>query len=257
MYPEFKDFVVLITGAASGIGLGTAAAFIKEGATVISADVDEAGAEKAAADLGQSYVPRVCDISNQSEVAELAGFVKDEYGRLDALVNNAATGKLVQIEAMTEDDWHYHYDVDVKGPMLLVTAFLPLLRKSPNPSIVNMSSSAALEEHFDHHFLYSTAKAAILKYTKHLARDIKEIRSNCIIPGWVDTPIYERAGFPRSFVEEIYNKAALQIPAGRVAEPADIARAILFLCSKQAAYVNGAVLVVDGGYLTDGYWGFP
>ncbi len=257
MYPEFKDAVVVITGAASGIGRGTARLFIAEGVTVVSPDVDEAGLREAAAELGEKYVPRVCDISKADQVSALADFVREEYGRLDALVNNAAVGRLVTAEAMTEEDYYYHYEVIVKGTMLMVTSFLPLLRLSPNPSIINISSGAALVEFFDHHFLYSSAKAAVLKYTKHLARDLKGIRANVILPGWVDTPIYERAGFDRSVVEQVYEKVALQIPTGRVAEPEDIGKVILFLCSEKAAYVNGAVVNVDGGCLTGGYWGFP
>ncbi len=257
MYPEFKGFVVMVTGAASGIGLGTAGQFIAEGATVISPDIDGEGLGRAAAELGEKYVPRVCDISKADQVSALADFVREEYGRLDVLVNNAAKGKLAAVDAMTEDDFYYHYEVDVKGTMLMVTAFLPLLRESSYPSIVNISSSAALVEHVNHHFLYSSAKAAVLKYTRHLARDLPGIRANCILPGWVDTPIYERAGFERSFVEQVYEKAAKHIPAGRVAEPEDIANCILFLCSKKAGYVNGAALSVDGGYLTGADWGFP
>jgi NAD(P)-dependent dehydrogenase (short-subunit alcohol dehydrogenase family) len=257
MYPEFEDFMVIITGAASGIGLGTARQFVEEGATVISPDIDEDGLGKAARDLGEKYLPHVCDLSKADQVADLADFVKEEYGRVDVLINNAAVGRLTAIEAMTEQDFYYHYEVDVKGPMLMVTSFLPLLRESSYPSIINISSSAALVEHFEHHFLYSTAKAAVLKYTKHLARDLPGIRANCIIPGWVDTPIFERAGFEREFVEQVYEKALKHIPAGRIAEPEDIANCILFLCSKKASYVDGAVLYVDGGYLTDAYWGFP
>ncbi|MDD3719140.1 MAG: SDR family NAD(P)-dependent oxidoreductase [Actinomycetota bacterium] len=257
MYPEFKGFVVMVTGAASGIGLAVARQFIEEEAVVISPDIDEAGLGKAAAELGDKFIPYTCDISKADKVAGLAAFVRDGYGRLDVLVNNAAMGKLTAIDAMTEEDFYYHYEVDVKGAMLMITSMLPLLRESAYPSIVNMSSSAALVEHVNHHFLYSTAKAAVLKYTMHLARDLPGIRANAILPGWVDTPIYERAGFERSFVEQVYEKAVKHIPAGRIAMPDDIANAILFLCSKKASYVNGAALQVDGGYLTGADWGFP
>lgn len=257
MYPEFKDYVVVISGAASGIGLGTARLFVEEGATVISPDIDEEGLKKASAELGERYIGKVCDISRAEKVRALADFVREEFGKLDVLVNNAATGRLTPVEAMTEEDFYYHYEVDVKGTMLMVTNFLPLLKASSNPSIVNISSGAAVVEFFDHHFLYSSAKAAVLKYTKHLARDLKGIRANCIMPGWVDTPIYERAGFERSVVEQVYAKVALQIPAGRIAVPEDIGNVILFLSSEKAAYVNGAIIAVDGGCITGGYWGFP
>lgn len=257
MYPEFKDFVVMITGAASGIGLGTARQFIDEKATVVAVDVDEAGLDRAAAELGDRYVKRVCDVTDASRVADAAEFIRERYGRLDVLVNNAAIGRLTAIDAMTEKDYYDHFDLNVKGYMLAVTACLPLLKASDYPSILIMSSGAAVIELVNMHFLYSCSKAAVLKYMRHLARDLTGIRANAILPGWVDTPVYERAGFNREFVEQVYKDVVPFIPAGRIAQPDDIANVILFLSSRKAAYVNGAAVDVDGGYSTGGKWGFP
>ncbi len=257
MYPEFKDYVVLVTGAASGIGFETARQFVEEGAVVVGLDYDADSLGQAAEKLGERFVPRICDVSKDDQVTASASFVEEKYGRLDALVNNAAVGLLATVEAMTEENFYAIYDVDVKGTMLMTTRFLPLLRQALAPAIVNMSSSAALVEHCANHFLYSSAKAAVLKYTKHLARDLPGIRANAILPGWVDTPIYERVGFPREFVEGVYEKVIPMVPVGRIALPEDIANCILFLCSKKASYVNGAGLQVDGGYLTAADWAFP
>jgi NAD(P)-dependent dehydrogenase (short-subunit alcohol dehydrogenase family) len=257
MYPEFQDFIVMITGAASGIGLATARQFVEEGATVVAVDIDEPGLDGAAGELGERYLKRTCDMTDAGQVADTAGFIKEKYGRLDVLMNNAAIGKMTAIEAMTEKDYYDHFDINVKGYMLAVTACLPLLRESSYPSILIMSSGAAVIELVNMHFLYSCTKAAVLKYTKHLARDLVGIRANAILPGWVDTPIYERAGFNRDFVEQVYEGVKPFIPAGRIAQPDDIANVILFLSSKKAAYVNGAAIDVDGGYSTSGKWGFP
>ncbi len=253
----FKDYVVLVTGAASGIGLGAATQFIENHADVVAVDFDEKALKAAAAKLGKSYHAQLCDISKADQVAAVSKYVSDTFGRLDVLVNNAGVGRLTGIEYMKEEDFHYHYEINVKGPMLMVTNCLPLLRKSSHASIVNISSTAAVVELGNHHFLYSTTKAAVLKYTKHLARDLRGIRANAIMPGWVDTPIYERAGVPRKMLEEVFQNALKTIPVGRIAVPEDIANVILFLSSEKASYVTGAIIAVDGGQLTSGDWAFP
>jgi len=253
----FKDYIVLVTGAASGIGLGAAAQFIENHAEVVAVDFDEKTLKSAAEKLGKSYHPQLCDISKEDQVAAVAKYVSDTFGRLDVLVNNAGVGRLTAIEYMKEEDFHYHYEINVKGPMLMVTHCLPFLKKSSHASIVNISSTAAAAELSNHHFLYSTTKAAVLKYTKHLARDLRGIRANAILPGWVDTPIYERAGVPREMLEEVFKSVLKTVPVGRIAKPEDIANVILFLSSEKASYVTGAIIPVDGGQLTSADWAFP
>jgi NAD(P)-dependent dehydrogenase (short-subunit alcohol dehydrogenase family) len=253
----FKDYVVLVTGAASGIGLGTATQFIENHAAVVAVDYDEKTLTAAAAKMGNDYHARLCDISKKDQVVGVAKYVEDTFGKLDVLVNNAATAQIAAVEHMREEDYYYHYEVNVKGTMLMVTHCLPLLRKSSHASIVNISSTAGVVEHANHHFLYSTSKAAVLKYTRHLTRDLRGIRANTILPGWVDTPIYERSGAPRELVEEIFQKALKTIPVGRIAKPEDIANVILFLSSEKASYVNGATINVDGGLTTSADWAWP
>ena len=191
----FEGHVVLITGVASGIGLESARLFLEEGAVVVGADLDEASLAEADEKLGGRFFARPCDITREDQVAALAAFVDETQGKLDTLFNNAGGGTLVGIETMQEADFDFHYQLNVRGPMLMVKHCLPLLRKSSNPSILNVSSTAARVEHTQHHFLYSTAKAALLKFTRHLARDLPGIRANTIVPGWVATPIFRRAGF--------------------------------------------------------------
>ena len=252
----FEGHVVLITGAASGIGLESARLFLEEGAIVIGADLDQASLAEAEATLGARFLARHCDVTREDQVAALAGFVGETQGKLDTLINNAGSGRLVALETMQEADFDFHYQVNVKGPMLMVKHCIPLLRKSSNPSILNVSSSAARVEHIQHHFLYSTAKAALLKFTLHLVRDLPGIRANTIVPGWVDTPIYRRAGLDQATIEKIYEKAVTRVPAGRIGTPADIAHAVLFLSSEKASYINGATLDINGGWLCNADWGF-
>ncbi len=251
---EFAGYVVLVTGAASGIGRETARQFIGQGAEVIGVDYDEETLGKTKKALGERYLARQCDVSNAGRIEGLSREVKETFGKLDVLVNNAGRAKFLGPVEMEEEDFYYHYDVLVKGPMLFVKHFFPLLKASKNPCIVNISSDAARVE-VSNHFLYSTAKAAVEKYTRHLARDLPGIRSNAILPGWIDTPIFGKIGFDREQVEAVFEQVKQRIPSGTIGKPEDIANCILFLCSEKASYINGAAIPVDGAYLCGGDWG--
>jgi NAD(P)-dependent dehydrogenase (short-subunit alcohol dehydrogenase family) len=251
----FEGYVVLITGAASGIGYSASQLFIEERATVIGADLDQAALDRARAAIGERFVPKACDVASEAQVAATAQFVEQEFGKLDVLINNAGRGMLVNLEAMQEADFYWHYDALVKGPMLMVKHFVPLLRKSSQPSIVNVSSQAARIEISRNHFLYSTAKAALLKFSRHLARDLPGIRANTVLPGWIDTPIYSRAGLDETMIKTIYDHALPRIPAKRIGKPEDIAHCILFLSSEKASYINGAAIDIDGGWGCNADWG--
>ena len=199
--------IVLITGAASGIGYETARQFVKHGAVVVGADRNTAGLETAAAQLGERFIGRTVDISKVAESLALAGFIGETFGRLDTLVNNAGVGQFVSVADMQESDYLYHYEVLVKGPMFLVKHCIPLLQKSENPSILNISSAAARNEVANHH-LYSTAKAAIEKFTYHLVRDYPGIRSNTILPGFIDTPIFRSTGLTDEQITQVFGQSA-------------------------------------------------
>lgn len=251
---NFKDHIALVTGAASGMGLETSRQFIKDGATVIGCDVSGKNLAKAAAELGSGYISKLCDISSEKQIAEVCDFVGNRFGKLDCLINNAGRVKFgIPFEQMKEEDFYFHYDVIVKGPMLLCKHFIPLLRKSSNPSIVNITSTVT-EQEITNHFLYSTAKTAMQKFTRHLSRDLKGIRANSILPGWTDTPMKEALGTPEQ-MEFFFRSIIPRIPCGRVAQPLDIANCVLFLCSDKATYINGAAIAVDGGVLVSPDWG--
>jgi 3-oxoacyl-[acyl-carrier protein] reductase len=249
----FKDYVILVTGAASGIGFETARQFIEHGATVVGADYDEKTLREAGEKLGDLLIAQSCDVTAEQQIASLCEHVEDTFGKLDVLVNNAGLGNLVAPEQMEEKDYYYHYEVLVKGPMLLIKYFAPLLRNASNPSIINISSLAAGIE-LSNHFLYSTAKAALEKFTRHLVRDLPGMRSNTILPGFIDTPILDKV-FTKEQTQEIYDRVKPKIPCGRIGKPEDIANCIVFLCSDQASYIDGASIVIDGGYMYGADWG--
>ena len=235
--------VVLITGAASGIGLTTAKQFLDEGAVVIATDINTAALEEQAAALGENYRPFTMDVASNEQIESAAAHVTTEYGRLDVLVNNAAVASLAEPEELEESVFDFEFAINLKGPMLLVKNFAKLLRESDNGSVINIASVAAIRE-VPGHYLYSAAKMALDKFTRDCAKAVPGIRHNCIKPGVIDTPILERA---YGDMAPAIREAAAQCPASRIGKPEDIANAIIFLCSENATYINGATLIIDGG----------
>ena len=156
----FKDYVVVITGAASGIGLETAKRFLDDQAKVVGVDIDEKQLDRANESLGSSFTAKLCNITKEDEIVSLRDYVEDNFGKLDVLVNNAGGGKAISPEGITEEDFYFHYDLNVKGPMLFAKYFIPLLKKSASPSIVNICSLSGRIQ-LPNQYLYSTAKAAL------------------------------------------------------------------------------------------------
>jgi NAD(P)-dependent dehydrogenase (short-subunit alcohol dehydrogenase family) len=236
--------VILITGAASGIGLQTAKQFIASDAKVLAVDINEELLAKNVAELGENYLPQVLDVADEKKIEALRKLVEKKFDRLDALVNNAVSAMLGDPEQLTSARFDHEMAVNLKGPMLLVKHFAPLLRKSENGSVVNICSIAAITELPDH-FLYSSAKAALDKFTSDCCRAVTGVRHNSVLPGFIETPILSAYGAEMAaFVRETVCKMA---PAGRMGRPEDIAYAIEFLCSDKATFINGATLLVDGG----------
>lgn len=248
----FKDHVVLVTGAASGIGLEIARQFIEEGATVVGADWNEQSLGEAKEKLGSRFIEMLCDIGRADHIHDLCKHIEQSFDRLDVLVNNAATARLQDPEEIEEEDFDYQYDVLLKGPVLLVKHLAPLLRKSPNASVVNIASAAA-RVNAAKHIVYATAKAALDKFTQQLTKELPGIRFNCILPGLIDTPILKLYG--EENLPAIFESIAGRVPCGRVGTTADIANCVLFLCSDRANYINGASIVIDGGLVQAGDWG--
>jgi 3alpha(or 20beta)-hydroxysteroid dehydrogenase len=233
--------VVVVTGAARGQGAEEARALAAAGATVIATDVLDFEAfdvDGQGWDAG-TVVERRLDVTDADGWTQLATWLRDEYARVDALVNNAGVAARERLPDVSLDAWQRTFDINVTGPMLGIQALVPLM--PAGSSIVNICSVAAMSGHAA--AAYTSSKWALRGLTRAASLELGErgIRVNAVMPGLVDTPLMESAS-PAFFAA-----ALAEIPLGRVGLPADIAPTIVFLCSEDSAYYNGAEIVIDGG----------
>ena len=259
----FAGKTVCITGAASGLGRGTAVAFAREGANVVVADVAEAGGQETVAMIkkdGGTAVFQRTDVRKAGDAEAMVRLAVQQFGRLDCAFNNAGIAPaashedfrdgvrpLLQTADHSELQWDEIQNVNLKGVFLCMKYELQQMLVQGGGRIVNTSSIAALRGAYGGS-AYNAAKAGVSMLTKTAAREYggRGVRVNAVCPGFMDTPMVHKRG--RS-PEELRADKAKQTPVGRMGQPEDIAQAVLWLCSDQASYVNGHLLVVDGGVI--------
>jgi len=246
--------VAFITGGAQGLGAAIAARFAEEGAVVFIADLAakaETGAGTVAAIKAKGgkafFVP--LDVTSEKDWIDAMATVTKEAGKLDVLVNNAGISIREPIEEMKVENIELMLAVNVKGPFLGCKHAIPLLRKAGGGSIINMSSQCGLIGHRYSAEAYTTTKGAVTLLTKSVAaRHGKDnIRSNCLCPCTVDTPmVQELFKNPERKQERLG-----EVPLGKLATTLDVANAALFLASDEGAFINGVAFPVDGGSVAD------
>jgi NAD(P)-dependent dehydrogenase (short-subunit alcohol dehydrogenase family) len=244
MSERFTDGVALVTGAASGIGLAVAEGFVAGGATVYAVDRAAELLAEAAARIGKNYIPVAADVLNIDKIQDVLARIEQAHGKLDYLVNNAAAGRSALVRDLKAEDIQFVLQLNLMAPMLVTRAAVGLLEKSTHPSVVNVCSMA-MKTHLHGTSVYSSTKAGLETFTRVCAKEMPHIRFNSVLPGYTLT----RAFTAHLTEEQFYaaNPFVRKIPAGRMAQPAEIARPILFLCSTDASYMTGTALVVDGG----------
>ncbi|MFF3982065.1 SDR family NAD(P)-dependent oxidoreductase [Streptomyces sp. NPDC055808] len=240
---RFAGHTALVTGAGRGIGAAIARRLTAEGAQVLVADIDLARARAVAADL-VGAVARHCDVADRASVEAAVAFAVEEFGRLDVLVNNAysCTPDAERFEDEDDEEWARDLDITLTGAFRCARAALPHLAASGRGAIVNIGSVNG-EQDFGNH-AYSAAKAGLASLTRTLAGDAapRGVRVNLVHPGTIRTPAWDGR-------EAQLERLSAAYPLGRVGEPDDIAAAVAFLASCDAAWITGTTLRVDGGLL--------
>ena len=242
---NLNNKVAIVTGAASGIGLAIARRLLADGASVVMADLNDAGLVSAAEALGKDADPaRIatsrCDVSIESDVVATVDTAVQRFGSIDIIVNNAGMMVFKPIEAQSGDDWMRILGVDLLGAFYFVKQ--AFLRMPAGGTIVNIASVHAVETE-PMVASYAAAKAALLSLTRSAALEGKPkgIRVNAILPGAIDTPMLWNNPNVRSGIETI--------DKNDVGQPDDVAEVVAFLASDAARFVQGASLLVDGGRL--------
>lgn len=240
---DFHDRVVLITGAANGIGKQLAKEFAASGARVVLVDKD-ASVHELAADLGEGHLGIVQDVSDEKATESSIEEVVNSFGRIDILVNNAGIGPLEKAEKMSTELWDLTQNVNLRGVFLFCRAVGRRMLSQGKGRIINLASQAA-SVGLDGHLAYCASKSGVLGLTRTLALEWGPhgITANTVSPTVVETELgrYGWAG-------EKGERMKALIPTRRFAQPTEIAASILFLASDEAAMINGADLLVDGGY---------
>jgi NAD(P)-dependent dehydrogenase (short-subunit alcohol dehydrogenase family) len=246
--------VCVITGAASGIGLGTVELFVAEGANVIAADIQDAKG----AMLEQRFPGRVryahCDVTLEEHIEAAIALAKSEFGGLDVLFNNAGISDMMRtIADIDAGKWGWIFDVLVRGPALGIKHAAPLMAERGGGSIINTASIAGLQAGWGP-VAYSSAKAAVLHLSRCAAAPLspQKIRVNAICPGLIATSIFGASfGLPREVADQMAAQIAENAPRAqpipKAGLPEDIARAALYLASDDSVFVTGTHIVVDGG----------
>ncbi|RZM36706.1 MAG: SDR family oxidoreductase [Sphingomonas sp.] len=240
---RFTDKVVVITGAASGIGEGSARRFSEEGATLVLGDIDKGALDRLADELGGTVETRKTDVTDRAACEALVEAAIDRFGRIDVLVNDAGVDHLGKLDEGDFSEFTKVIETDLYGVVHMSRAAIAHLRKSKG-CIINVSSVSGLGGDWNHSF-YCAAKGAVSNFTRALAMDEARngVRVNAVNPSLTYTAL--TAGMKEQ--PDLIAKFEERIPLGRGAEPSDIAGAIAFLASDDARFVTGVNLPVDGG----------
>jgi len=248
MTARIEDKVVIVTGGASGIGGASARLLAGEGARVVVTDLNEEGGRALAKEIGGDAAFVYHDVSDEDSWRDVIAATEERFGRLDALVNNAGIVILGSIEEATVEQFRKIQDVNSLGVFLGCKHAIPALRRSGGGSIVNVSSLAGLRG-TSPYAAYSASKGAVRALTKTVAAHCAErgdaIRCNSIHPGGVNTPMVQ--GLMRGVGVDLAAMGPEATRLAGMADPAEIARLIIYLVSDESRFVNGAEIAIDGG----------
>jgi len=239
---DFTGKVAVVTGSARGIGLAIARRFAEAGASVVLCDVSEEQVRESAAQLPGKALGVKADVTNADDIAALFDATIKAFGRLDVVVNNAGITRDTLMLRMDEKDWDLVLDINLKGAFLVTKAASRIMMKQRFGRIVNISSVVGLTGNAGQ-ANYSASKAGLIGLTKSSAKELagRGITVNAVAPGFIETEMTK--SMPEAAREEFLKRVLIS----RAGTPNDVAAAVLFLASDEAAYITGQVLTVDGG----------
>ena len=242
---KLTDKVALVTGGSRGIGFAIAKTLSENGASVVITSKDSDKIKKAESKISNSF-GITCDIKNKNQVQNVINQTIKKFGKLDILVNNAGIfPKIKKLHQIEEEDWNEVLDVNLTGQFRFTKEAIPHLQKTSG-CIINISSDAGLKAYQGFNAdAYSASKAALIVLTKCWALEYakNKIRVNCICPGVVDTDMTKPFLQNQKDIEFMNNEH----PLGRIGQPDEIGKAVLYFVSDDASWVTGAILTVDGG----------
>jgi 2-hydroxycyclohexanecarboxyl-CoA dehydrogenase len=242
---DMQGQAVIVTGGASGIGKAVAFLLAREGARILIADVDEAGGEAAAAEgaaEGLSIDYLRLDLTDKPSIDDFVAAVDQRVGRVDGLVNGAGWDQIQPFLENPPEMWDRVIAVNLMGAVRLTRGVLPPMVAAATGKIVNISSDAGRVGSMGE-TVYAAAKGGLIAFTKSLARELARYRINvnCVCPGPTDTPLFQRQP------ERMKEALTRAIPFRRIAQPIEIAQAVMFFLSDRSDYITGQVLSVSGG----------
>ncbi len=242
-----ENKIALVTGAARGIGQAIALQLASDGADLALCDVKTEWLEETAGKvqaLGRRVEVYAMDVANGAAVGEAVAKVAADFGRIDVLVNNAGITRDTLLIRMTEEDWDAVLDINLKGAFLVTKAVVKFMMKQRSGAIVNIASVVGIMGNAGQ-ANYTASKAGLIALTKTAAKELgsRNVRVNAVAPGFIRTAMTEKLSEPAK-------EAMLRnVPLGRPGEPEDVAKAVAFLASDNASYVNGQTLAVCGGMI--------
>jgi NAD(P)-dependent dehydrogenase (short-subunit alcohol dehydrogenase family) len=250
---RLDGIAALITGAASGIGRATAEVFHREGARTVLVDVDEAGLEALASTLGDRASGYVADLGTPGRVAEVLAHTERVIGTVDVLVNNAGVSSKTPFLDVDEAEWDRVFGVNVDAALELALRVAAGMAERRSGCILNVSSISG-RGGGPSQSVYGITKGALLGITREMATALApwSVRVNAVLPGVIDTPMVRR-DIARAGDENDTGLAGWireAVPAGRIGQPGEVASVLLFLASSDGAAISGALVPVDGGFLS-------
>jgi meso-butanediol dehydrogenase/(S,S)-butanediol dehydrogenase/diacetyl reductase len=258
---ELEGQVAIITGAGRGIGRATALELARMGAHIVVAELDRANAGRTAAEvhgLGRRALVVPTDVTSRKDLRVMVEQTRAEFGRIDALVNNAGIYRAAETLDVTEKHWDAIMNINAKGVFFTSQAVLPTMIEQKRGVIVSLASMAG-KIGSRNNLPYNASKAAVISMTKSLAvaHAADGIRVNCVCPGFVETDMWtsvarEQGALLNQSPEEFTRRQAHRIPLGRMERPEDVANVIGFLMSARSEYMTGQALSVDGGLVMHG-----